>query len=217
MEHLNLYLFSIFNGRADLGGWRLWGAVFAAEWLILLVPVLLMVLWVSGVAANRQAAVRATLATAAALAVNGACAMLWFHPRPFMVGIGHTFIQHGADSSFPSDHATIMFTVALVLMCSRAIDARRLGRLLLPVALVVAWSRVVVGVHYPLDMAGALVVAALVTQLAGSRLADAACAAVMPWLEALYRRLVAAPVTRAWLALGLILAVVGLRRRGPPA
>jgi undecaprenyl-diphosphatase len=198
-EHLNLYLFSFFNARADLGGWRLWGAVFAAEWLILLVPLLLTLLWISGAAANRNAAVRATLATGVALAVNGACGLMWFHPRPFMAGIGHTFINHGADSSFPSDHATIMFTVALVLACSRAPYARRMGSLLLPAALAVAWARVYVGVHYPMDMAGAVVVAALATQLAGSRLGDAACAAVAPYVEALYRRLLAAPITRGWL------------------
>jgi undecaprenyl-diphosphatase len=198
-EHLNLSLFSMLNADAGLAGWRLWGAVLAADWLILLVPVALMLLWLSGMAVYRQVAVRATLAVAAGLAVNAACGLLWFHPRPFMAGVGHTFIPHAPDSSFPSDHATIMFTVALVFALSQALAARRLGRLLLPVALVVAWARIYVGVHYPMDMAGALAVALLVTRLSGGRPAQSVCAAIVPMIEAVYRRLLAAPITRGWL------------------
>jgi undecaprenyl-diphosphatase len=198
-EHLNLYLFSILNAQAGLAGWRLSGAVLAAEWLILLVPVVLMLMWLSGATVLRQVAVRATLAVAAGLTINAACGLLWFHPRPFMAGVGHTFLQHAADSSFPSDHATIMFTVALVLALSEAPGARRLGRLMLPVALAVAWARVYLGVHYPLDMGGALAVALLVTLLSGSRPAQAACTAVVSVVEAVYRRLLAAPIAHGWL------------------
>jgi undecaprenyl-diphosphatase len=134
-----------------------------------------------------------------ALAVNFACGLLWFHPRPFMAGVGHTFLKHAPDSSFPSDHATIMFTVALVLAASSAPGARRLGSLMFPVALVVAWSRVYLGVHYPMDMAGALAVALVVTLLAGSSFAAACSAALLHLVENLYRRLLAAPIARGWL------------------
>jgi undecaprenyl-diphosphatase len=198
-EHLNLYLFSIFNAHAGLAGWRLSTSVVAAEWLILLVPVVLMLLWLSGIPAERQAAVRAGGAVGVALAVNFACGLLWFHPRPFMAGVGHTFLKHAPDSSFPSDHATIMFTVALVLAASSAPGARRLGSLMFPVALVVAWSRVYLGVHYPMDMAGALAVALVVTLLAGSSFAAACSAALLHLVENLYRRLLAAPIARGWL------------------
>jgi undecaprenyl-diphosphatase len=198
-EQLNLSLFSFLNAEPTLAGWRLAGAVFAAQWLILLAPLLLVVLWMSGSAVCRQVAVRAALATAGALAINAACGLLWFHPRPFMAGVGHTFLHHAPDSSFPSDHATIMFTVALVCAASQAAGVRRLGRLLLGVALVVAWSRVYLGVHYPLDMAGALVVALLATLLVGTHAAQAACAAIVPVVETVYRRLLAVPITRGWL------------------
>jgi undecaprenyl-diphosphatase len=198
-EPLNLSLFAIFNAEPGLSGWRLAGAVFAAQWLILLAPLSLVVLWMTGNAVCRRDAVRAALATGAALAVNGACGLLWFHPRPFMAGVGHTFLHHAPDSSFPSDHATIMFTVALVLAASQAGGVRKLGRLLLPLALVVAWSRVYLGVHYPLDMAGALVVALLATLLVGSHAAQSACEAIVPLVEAVYRRLLSVPITRGWL------------------
>jgi undecaprenyl-diphosphatase len=198
-EQLNLYLFSALNAHAGLAGWRLTGALFAAERLILLVPFAMLVLWISGEALQRQAAVRAAFATAAALAVNGVLGLLWFHPRPFVAGIGHTFMHHAPDSSFPSDHATIMFTVALVLACSRAANARIVGTLLIPLAAITAWSRVYLGVHYPMDMAGAVVVALCMTMLFSSRVAMQLAAALVPLMESIYRRVLAAPIARGWL------------------
>jgi undecaprenyl-diphosphatase len=67
--------------------------------------------------------------------------------------------------------------------------------LLLPVALAVAWARVYVGVHYPLDMAGALLVAGGVTALFHSRAAAAACDALVPLMESAIPTLVLAPVS----------------------
>jgi undecaprenyl-diphosphatase len=198
-EQLNLLLFSSLNAEAGLTGWRLQAGVFAAEWLIFLVPTLLVLLWISGEATQRQAAVRASLAAAGALAINGMAGLLWFHPRPFMAGVGHTFMHHASDSSFPSDHATILFTVALVLAFNAAPQVRKYGTMLLPIAVMVAWSRVFLGVHYPMDMIGALVVSSMVTLLFCSRLGGGACAALLPLLEALYRRLLAAPIARGWL------------------
>jgi len=198
-EHLNLYLFSVLNADSGLAGWRLSGAVFAAEWLILLVPLFLVLLWMSGNTAEREAAVRATIATGIALAINAVCGLLLFHPRPFMDHVGHTFMRHAADSSFPSDHATIMLTVALVLACSQGDLARRLGNVLFPVALVVAWSRVFLGVHYPMDMVGALAVSLCMTRLSSTRTAAALCAALVPFVESVYRRVLAMPIARGWL------------------
>lgn len=198
-EHLNLILFSALNASAGLSGWQLLSARFAAEWLILLVPFTLAALWVGGDARQRQAAVHACLAAVGALAINAVIGLLWFHPRPFMAGVGHTFLHHAPDSSFPSDHATILFTVALALAFSQAGNARRIGSLLLPVAVVVAWARVFLGVHYPMDMFGALVVSVIVATLFQARIAIATSAALVPMMESVYRRVLAAPIARGWL------------------
>lgn len=198
-EHLNLTLFSSINASAGLAGWQLLSARFAAEWLILLVPLSLAALWIGGDARQRQASVHACLAAIGALAVNAMIGLLWFHPRPFMAGVGHTFMQHVPDSSFPSDHGTIMFTVALALAFSQVDHARRLGRLMLPVAVVVAWARVFLGVHFPMDMVGALLVSVIVTTLFQARIAIAASVALVPMMESVYRRVLAAPIARGWL------------------
>lgn len=198
-EHLNLTLFSALNAHAGLAGWQLLGAVFAAQWLIFLVPVALVLLWVGGAGPRREVALRAFLAAACALTLNALIGQLWYSPRPFVAEVGHTFMFHDPDSSFPSDHATSIFSVALVLAFSRVPLARGLGLVMLPLALVVAWSRIYLGVHWPKDMAGALVVSAAMAALAYLPAAQAASARLLSALEALYRRVLAAPIGRGWL------------------
>jgi undecaprenyl-diphosphatase len=54
LEHLNLLWFSSLNAAAGLHGWRLGMALFIAERLILLVPIGLALLWMSGDAAGAR-------------------------------------------------------------------------------------------------------------------------------------------------------------------
>ncbi|MBM9620137.1 phosphatase PAP2 family protein [Streptomyces zhihengii] len=69
------------------------------------------------------------------------------------------------DWSFPSNHSAIAGAAALAL----ALAWPRIGWLTVPMAVLMAFSRVFVGVHYPHDVAAGLVLGALVA--AGSVLA----------------------------------------------
>lgn len=199
LEHLNLLCFSLLNADAGLHGWRLALGVFAARYLILLVPLGLAGLWIGGQPLQREAAVKALAATACALALNALIGLLWYHARPFAGGIGHSFLHHAPDSSFPSDHGTIMFTVALVLASARAPAARRFGAAMLPLAVAVAWARIFLGIHWPLDMVGALGVGVAMTLLFRTVAVDGPCAALAGTMATLYRRLLARPIARGWL------------------
>ncbi|MDR7051142.1 undecaprenyl-diphosphatase [Duganella sp. 3397] len=199
LRQLNLAWFSLMNAEAGLDGWQLAGALFAAERVILLAPAALVVLWLSGRRGARHAAVEAALAVLCGLSISGAIGALWFHGRPFAVGIGECFLDHAPTSSFPSNHGTIMLVSALMLATSAAPLARRWGLVLLPLAVLVAWSRVFVGVHWPLDMLGAAVLAlALVAVFRLHRL-GAMSAVVTGWGVAAYRRLLAPLIDRGWL------------------
>jgi undecaprenyl-diphosphatase len=103
-----------------------------------------------------------------ALLVNGVLGQLWYHPRPFADHPKHTLllVHHGADNSFPSDHASVAFAIAFAVL----IFHRRLGILLLVVAVGVGLDRIFVGVHYPIDVLTSVFVglgAALVVAIPG--------------------------------------------------
>ncbi len=75
-------------------------------------------------------------------------------PRPFVI---HTdvspLVLETSYSSFPSGHATLFFALATILY----FYDRRTGLIFFLFAILIAISRMVVGVHYPLDvLAGAL-------------------------------------------------------------
>ena len=198
-DQLNLLLFTLFNAAPGLAGWRLHGAVFAAEWVILIVPVGLVLMWTNGAAGQREAAVQAFLAAVVALTMSKIIGLMWFHPRPFMAEIGQTFLHHAPDSSFPSDHATSMFSVALALAMCQLREARRFGMGLLALTFVVAWARVYLGVHWPLDMVAALVVSGLAAMVVHTRTGHVLAALLVAMMQAVYRRVLAAPIARGWL------------------
>ena len=156
MEQLNTQLFLWLNASGQSGPLQLWLTTFVAEWLIYGLPLLLVLLWVTGKRPARQAAVTATLSVLLALALGQLIGLLWPHPRPFMVGLGQTLLAHQPETSFPSDHATVFFTLGLSLLWS---GWRKLAAWVLLIGTLVAWSRVYLGVHFPLDMLGALLLA----------------------------------------------------------
>jgi undecaprenyl-diphosphatase len=85
------------------------------------------------------------------LLINAVITLIYFHPRPFMVGLGRTLLAHGPETSFPSDHATLAFSVALSFLCVKDL---RVGIPLLLLALFSGFSRVYTGLHFPLDIVG---------------------------------------------------------------
>ena len=155
LDNLNnswFLLLNAHNGDADIV--RL-AAVFLAQYLN----------WVVGLALT--AYLLATKQPKLWLKLLGSCAValvlayvigkLYYHPRPFILGLGQTVVGQHDTSSFPSRHLT--FYWALVLPLCGFVRTRRLGLGLVVLGLIEAWARIYVGVHYPLDMVGSLLVA----------------------------------------------------------
>ena len=80
---------------------------------------------------------------------------LYFDPRPFVVGHFTPLIAHMADNGFPSDHTLLVSSLAAVGMYWD----KRLGIILWGIAVLVAFSRVYVGVHHPVDVIGSMIFA----------------------------------------------------------
>ncbi|WP_265531953.1 undecaprenyl-diphosphatase [Pseudomonas saponiphila] len=155
MEELNQSLFLAINASAGASMPIRTLAVFLAQWLVLSVPLLLAVLWVFGERRQRMIVLLATLAIVLALASNLLIRELWFHPRPFMIGLGQNFLAHAPGASFPSDHASGMFAMAFALILA---PLRKTGLVMLGLALLVSWARVYLGVHFPFDILGGCLV-----------------------------------------------------------
>jgi undecaprenyl-diphosphatase len=72
----------------------------------------------------------------------------------------HALVHVPSDHSFPSGHATIAFACAGVLSWF----APRLAPAFFLLAAAIAWSRVYVGVHYPLDVLGGALLGLLIAR-----------------------------------------------------
>ena len=108
----------------------------------------------------RPIALKASGAAAAALLANLVIGLVWDRARPFVAGAGQAWVTHAATGSFPSDHLTVQWVVAGMLLLDRRTRAWGLGIALL--GLPMAWARIYLGVHYPGDMLGALAMGGLV-------------------------------------------------------
>jgi undecaprenyl-diphosphatase len=109
---------------------------------------------------RRNGAVLATVAAGLALLLNQPIAHLVARTRPYLAHPAHVhlLIARSHDPSFPSDHATGGFALALGVW---AYD-RGLGMLLLVLAAILSFARVYVGTHYPGDVAGGALIGATV-------------------------------------------------------
>lgn len=84
---------------------------------------------------------------------------IYINPRPFVVGHFIPLIPHSPDNGFPSDHALLVGLIAAVIYPF----SRRISAILWLIAILVAGSRVYVGVHHPIDVVGSFVIAIVMT------------------------------------------------------
>jgi undecaprenyl-diphosphatase len=194
LETLNQSTFLLINGRAGTPAWVVDTAVVTGDYLIYLVPVLLLTLWLWGDSARRHLAIKACLVAMVGVGINQVIPLFWQHPRPFMLGLGNAWISHAADSSFPSDHVTVLAGVGLTLLFDGPLG---LGLVTLAVGLCVAWARIFLGVHFPLDMLGAVGVAAFSYAIV-SPLWRRAGSAITSVAQRLYQMTFARAISAGW-------------------
>ncbi len=161
----NLHLFQLINAPPGLSHQQLLWATLLASWLIVLIPITIAIGWIRGDHAARLDLVQMLVAVGMALLLAQVVAHVWPQPRPFALHVGTQYLVHGADPGLPSDHVTVFWTLALASLRSRRFALW--GFPLLAVGLVVGWSRIYLGVHFPLDIAAALPVAWAGTMVAG--------------------------------------------------
>jgi membrane-associated phospholipid phosphatase len=160
---VNEWLFQQVNELARATPWLHPVAVGYAGYGLVVFAGLLVAGWWSarraGSARRMAAALSAGAATLVAVAVNQPIVDAVREPRPYMTHPHLLVLAHRTtDFSFPSDHAVMAGAVAAGLW----FVTRALAAVATAAAVLMAFSRVYIGAHYPGDVAVGLVLGAVI-------------------------------------------------------
>ena len=178
MKEIDREIFLLINATNEANDVLTILACFAAKYLILAVPFGITLLWIAG--KNNEKKTSLSLLTAVAIAVLSSWIIGLLFPveRPFLEPIGHNLLAHRPSPSFPSNHGLVMFTCAWSLLL---MSYKWQAALTAVSGLLVAWSRIYLGIHWPSDMMGALLIAylaalaaRLIDHFAGKKILSAA-------------------------------------------
>lgn len=134
--------------------------VFSAQSLIFIAFILVIISAVSG-SKERKALLLSILSAAISLLLTRFIRIFIQEPRPFVTYNIGPLINQIPDLSFPSFHTTLMSVIAFSFLFAKS----RFTPVFFILLILVGFSRIYVGVHYPLDILGAVVIALLSTHL----------------------------------------------------
>ncbi|MEN1970079.1 undecaprenyl-diphosphatase [Lentibacillus sp. N15] len=135
--------------------------VFISEKSLIIYAIAFILMWIFGNEKYKKTIFFATITGFLGLFLNLIISYIYFEPRPFVTHSVNVLINHAADASFPSDHTTGAFSLALAVFLRQ----RKIGVGMLLFAVLTGVSRIYVGHHYPIDILGSIVVAVLVSVL----------------------------------------------------
>jgi len=105
----------------------------------------------------KLASASALASAALALGINQLIGKIWHRARPFAAHPNaHVWGGRSHDPSFPSDHASASFAIALAVL----FFDRLAGTLFLLAAVVISVGKVAIGAHYPGDIGAGFLVGA---------------------------------------------------------
>ncbi len=132
-------------------------SVMAAELTPYLAIACMAVYWFTTDHKGKRVLLEGAAVVAFGLLVNQLITVFYFHPRPYMMGLCKPLIPHAPETSFPSDHATLLFGAAFALLFRLGWQSK--GVLLFIIAVAGVWGRLYTGLHFPFDIMGSFAVA----------------------------------------------------------
>ncbi len=133
--------------------------IFCAQYLFALPLVILGIyFFMQPRAAWRRMATFAVPTALLVYVVGVAGGLLYYDPRPFVVGHFKPLVPHAPDNGFPSDHALLVSAIAMI----GTLWNKKLGVVLWILAVFVSVARVYVGVHHTIDVVGSMIISIIV-------------------------------------------------------
>lgn len=157
MENLNRTIFLFINQYAGKNNLLDIMLISAAEVMPYVFILVLIYLCINSNVERKRSSINAGLSVLLGMLISYVISIFYRHPRPFVENLGTQLIEHAPDSSFPSDHTTFIFSIAVMLLFNKT--TRVLGIVLFVLSLISGLSRVFGGIHFPLDILGAILVA----------------------------------------------------------
>jgi len=149
---MDVSIFQVLNGLAGQSVVAIWLSVFFAEYLpYLILAVAFVLVWLWRKEWTEKIRIIITFIITAAVAYG--IIYLVFHPlwprlRPFEVLSGVMQLVPESGLSFPSKHAVMFFLLATFVWSFN----KKIGYWFFAAAFLISLGRVLVGVHYPLDV-----------------------------------------------------------------
>lgn len=160
---MNYKLFQLINQNAGHHPFLDGLMVFVTQYALVIYALVLLLMWLFGNEKCKYTVVFAAITGALGLFINVVLGHIHYEPRPFVTHHDvHLLIPHAKDSSFPSDHTTGAFSLALAVLWRRH---RKIGLVMFLFAILTGISRVYVGHHYPFDVLSSIIVALFISRL----------------------------------------------------
>ena len=112
---------------------------------------------------HRRLVVTAGIAAALCVASERVTAALAAQPRPFAAGYSLPWVMHEANNAFPSTHVALAWAVTMAFLAARRLRPAATCAVL---TALMAWARVATGLHWPLDIVGAVALASVASAAA---------------------------------------------------
>lgn len=128
--------------------------IFGAQYLIYLTFILLFVISLKGSVNERKSFILFLVSLPIIILIIKTIHLFIFEQRPFVEQNIIPLIEQKADASFPSRHTSIMSAIAFAYLFYKS----KWAPIFLLLLILVGVSRIYVGVHYPFDILGGIVV-----------------------------------------------------------
>lgn len=169
---MNMKLFRLINNLAYKNNTLDKLMIAFSKYVPYLFMVMIAAVFIIGVgnknAEYRKAAVNTFIMTVINLLLGSFIGFVYYENRPFVNNKVNLLFPHVEDASFPSDHATGTMSIALGLRKYNKV----VSIILIVLSIIVGFSRVYVGHHYPGDVLGAYIMVIIVNYIYNAVIRD---------------------------------------------